>query len=437
MRIYKQTLPTVQQGDTAPTVLRTKSIRLVESTRIALDTLLVSKMRTFLTMLGIIIGVAAVVALLALGRGAQEKIAESITANGANLLTILPGSLRAGGFGASGGQTQSLTMGDVTALANPTNVPDAVLVSPEYTGFGTIVVGSANTSAAVLGVTPIYSQIHNHSLTAGEFISEMHERQMMNVAVLGARTATTLFPNQSPIGKTIAINKLRFRVVGVLAAKGGEAMGSSDDSILIPITTAQRKLFGSQGGAKAPVHTITVQARNADSTMQVSDQVAATLRNRHRLPPTGAADDFTINNQQDIIDTLTQSQRTMTLYLGSIAAISLMVGGIGIMNIMLVSVHQRTREIGLRKAIGARERDIQTQFLIEALTMSTAGGLLGLLIGVLIAVVAEQTGQARATITPESVLLAVGVAMIIGLFFGIEPARRASRLDPIEALRYE
>ncbi|HEY0737046.1 MAG TPA: ABC transporter permease [Herpetosiphonaceae bacterium] len=439
MSVHKQSLPAMQQDDSVPAVLQTRGISLLESFRIAVDTLMASKLRTFLTMLGIIIGVAAVVALLALGRGAQEQIAESITSNGANLLTVVPGSLRAGGFSQSGGETQSLNMGDVAALADPSNVPDAVLVSPEFTGFGTIVAGSKNTSAAVLGITPTYLQIHNHSLTSGEFINEMHQQGMMSVAVLGSRMATTLFPDQDPIGKTIVINQQYFRVIGVLGSKGGDAMVSTDDSIMIPITTAQLKLFVGEGGfgPKAPVHVITVQARDADSTTQVIAQIGATLRNRHRLPATGDGDDFTVNNQQDVIDTLTQSQRTLTLYLGAIAAISLMVGGIGIMNIMLVSVHQRTREIGVRKAIGARERDILTQFLIEALALSTSGGLLGLLIGIGIAVGAQQTGQARATVTVGSGVLAVSVAMAIGLFFGIEPARRAAQLDPIEALRYE
>ncbi len=257
-------------------------------------------------------------------------------------------------------------------MSDPGNVPNAVRVSPEYSNFGTISADSRNTSAMVIGATPAYLTIHNHTLTQGEFIDDSQTTKMASVAVLGAQVATKLFPDQDPIGQ--------------------------------------------------------------DAT---SAQIAATLRERHRLTPGEDVDDFSIDNQQDLIKTLSDSQRTMTLFMGSIAAISLIVGGIGIMNIMLVSVRERTCEIGLRKAIGARERDILTQFLIEALTLSTCGGLIGLLIGALIAVIANQSGQSRATVTPESVVLAFGFALVIGLSFGIEPARRAARLDPIVALRYE
>jgi putative ABC transport system permease protein len=229
-------------------------------------------------------------------------------------------------------------------------------------------------------------------------------------------------------------------VIGVLAPKGASVFNFDDDAVLVPLEVGQRKLFGARvagAGNKAAVNSIVVQAADKDSILTAKAEIEAILRERHKLPAAGGADDFTVDNQEDLIATLTETSRTMTIYLGAIAAISLIVGGIGIMNIMLVSVRERTREIGLRKAVGARERDILTQFLLEALMLSTTGGIIGLLIGVSIAVVANETGQTRALVSPESVVLAVGFAMLVGLFFGIEPARRAARLDPIEALRYE
>jgi putative ABC transport system permease protein len=411
------------------------SISLGESLRIALNTLMANKLRTGLTALGVIIGVAAVVALLALGRGSAEAIAESITKNGANLLTVRAGSLGAGGFGADGGKTQALTVADAAALADPANVPDAALVSPESLGFGDIVAGAHSTSALVTGATATYLAVHNDALAQGQFI----DAGSANVAVLGARVAATLFPEGDAVGRSIKINGRRFRVIGVLKLKGGDSFGSSDDGLIVPLAVAQRELFGGRDAStgKPSLGSIAVQARDAAHIASAAAQIKATLRERHRLPPTGEDDDFSVDNQQNLIDTLTESRRTSTLYLGAIAAISLLVGGIGIMNIMLVSVRERTREIGLRKALGARERDILAQFLIEALAISTSGGLIGLLSGILVAVIANLSGQARAIVSLESVALALGFAVAIGLFFGIEPARRAAQLDPIESLRYE
>ena len=435
MATYEQTLehavPTVAPTDDALADLETGGISLAESLRIALATLATNKVRTVLTALGVIIGVAAVVALLAIGRGTQAQIAERITANGANLLTI-----RA--QGAAGGGDARLTLDDATALADPAGVPDAAAVSPEVNTIGSIVAGANNNVTMILGVTPVYLAIHNNTLDQGDFFDESLADS--NVAVLGAREAETLFPDGDPLGQSIRINGQSFRVIGVLASKGEGAFSFDDDAVFVPLNVAVSKLARNRvasAGNKVGVSSIVVQARNEGSIARTQAQIESLLRDRHGLPANGAADDFFVNNQQDLINTLTETSRTMTLYLAAIAAISLIVGGIGIMNIMLVSVRERTREIGLRKAIGARERDILTQFLIEALTLSTTGGLIGLAIGVAIAVVANASGQARAQVSPESVLLAVGFALAVGLFFGIEPARRAARLDPIEALRYE
>lgn len=411
--------------------LHTGGISLMESLHIAFDTLMANKLRTALTALGVIIGVASVVALLALGNGAQQQIEERITANGANLLTVRS-------EGQAGGGSAKLTVDDAQALADSATVQHAARVSPETSGIASLVAGSKNKTTIVFGVTPAYAAVHNNKLGSGSFIDESQTNS--RVVVLGPRLAKSLFEDADPVGQQIRIKGQSFKIIGVLASKGTGMFGFDDDAAFIPLNQASNKLFGGRvagTGNKASVASIVVQARDKDSIGSATREIETTLRERHKLPAYGGADDFTIDNQQDLIDTLTESSRTMTVFLGAIAAISLIVGGIGIMNIMLVSVRERTREIGLRKAVGARERDILAQFLIEALTLSALGGLIGLLAGVLIAVVANETGQSRAVVTPESILMAVGFSIAVGLFFGIEPARRASRLDPIEALRYE
>jgi len=429
----------VDAADPQIAALQEGGISLMETLEIALRSLTANKLRTLLTALGIIIGVAAVVALMAIGRGSQQSITSSITANGANLLTVRSGASSSGGVRGQVGSSQTLTTADAQALADTQNVPDASLVSPEYDGNGQLVAGSQNTNARITGAEPAYMVVHNVSLAEGDFISDSDDNSMANVAVLGANVATTLFPGGDALGQSLRINGQSFKVVGVLAAKGGSGFGSTDDGVIVPLSTAQRRLFGGRAisGGAALVSSISVQAKDANSVTNALNEITQTLRDRHQLPSSGDADDFSVINQQDILNSVTQTTQTLTLFLGAIAAISLVVGGIGIMNIMLVSVRERTREIGLRKAIGAREGDILVQFMLEALTISLLGALIGLSLGMLIALGVNLSGRFTAVPSLSAATLAVGTAMAIGLFFGIAPARSAARLDPIDALRYE
>ena len=410
-----------------------------ETARIALKSLVANKLRSLLTALGIIIGVAAVVALMAIGQGSQASITSTITANGANLLTVRSGSSNAGGIGGGVGSSQTLTTDDAAALADTSNVPDASLVSPEYNGNGQLVAGSLNTNARIVGATATYAAVHNATVANGEFITEENQTSRASVVVLGANVATTLFPDGDAVGQSIRINGLKFTVVGVLTSKGGSGFGSTDDGVIVPLSTAQYTLFGGRAlsGGAALVSSIAVQANNSQSVDAALSEIQQTLRTQHTLASDGSADDFSVINQQDQLDSLTSTTQTLTLFLGAIAAISLLVGGIGIMNIMLVSVRERTREIGLRKALGAREGDILQQFMLEALTISLLGALIGLTLGLLIAFGVNISGLIAAVPSFSSALMAVGFALAVGLGFGIAPARSAARLDPIEALRFD
>ncbi|MGB9592971.1 MAG: ABC transporter permease [Anaerolineae bacterium] len=407
-----------------------------ESLRTAITSLSANKLRSFLTMLGIVIGVAAVIAMLSIGRGAQAAITSQITSMGTNLLFVRPGAASQGGVRMAQGSAATLTYEDALALAQ---APSVAAVAPEASTFGQVVYLSNNINTQITGVTPEYEQVRNMPVEYGSFITEQHVAARSPVAVIGANVAADLFNGDDPLDKTIRINGQNFRVIGVLKAKGGTGFGVVDDRILIPLTTLQSRLASSgrfRGGNT--IQTINVQVISEKVTDQAVEEISAILRERHNIL---YEDDFTITSQQDTIEAANQITGILTVFLGGIAAISLLVGGIGIMNIMLVSVTERTREIGIRKAVGARKRDILAQFLTEATLLSVVGGLVGILVGYGISrfITGINLGntQISAVVSADSVLLATLFSVAVGLFFGIFPAQRAADLNPIEALRYE
>ena len=413
-------------------------MNILETVRMALRSIRANTLRSILTALGIIIGVGAVVALMGVGQGAQNQITSQITSTGTNLLTIVPGAVSSGGFRGAAGGAVTLTQEDAAAIADPANCDVCAVVAPEYArGDVSLVYGAQNTSTRAIGGTPEYPAARNMTLAEGDWFTAADVAATVNVCVLGPTTADTLFQGDDPIGQPIRVNRLAFKVVGVTASKGGTGFNNPDDAIYVPLSVAQRKLFGQRQGniSGHSVTTIYVQVSDQSQMTTATNEITSLLHDRHHL--TTADNDFTIVNQADLLNTLSGVVTILTAFLGSIAGISLLVGGIGIMNIMLVSVTERTREIGIRKAVGAQQGDIMRQFLIEAITLSMGGGLLGILLGILIAQGINLTGTLTSVVTPASALLAVSFSVAVGLFFGIYPARRAARLDPIEALRYE
>jgi putative ABC transport system permease protein len=416
-------------------------VNVLESVRIAVRALAANKLRALLTMLGIIIGVAAVISLMSVGRGAQAAVTERIQGLGTNLLFIRPGSTQQGGIRAGQGSAQSLSLEDAQAIAE--QVPEVSGVAPEIGGSAQLVANGQNWSARVTGTTEDYPEVRNFSVASGDFFTRQNVESRSRVAVLGSNVAQNLFGELDPVGESVRISRSgrtgsTFRIVGVMETKGGTGFGNQDDQVFVPVSTYHTRLAPARTvRGSYQVSTINVQVVDAAVMEEAVQNIGGVLRQRHRV----TQDDFTIQSQEDFLQTAAQVTGIMTVLLGAIAGISLVVGGIGIMNIMLVSVTERTREIGIRKAVGAKRRDILLQFLVEATVVSVLGGLIGMSLGVGLARLLsgiDLNGQKLTTlVTADAVILSFTVSAAVGLFFGIYPAMRAARLHPIEALRYE
>jgi putative ABC transport system permease protein len=408
---------------------------LLDNARSAARALRVNKLRSSLTMLGIIIGVGAVIAMVAVGAGAQARLAEQIQSLGTNLVIVRSASTNIQGVRGGGGTRATLTDEDATAIQSEIEAVQAA--APTRGGNLQVVHGNLNWGTSVQGVTAEWFEVREWPLTEGRPITHDDYRTAAKVVVMGQTVARNLFGSDSPIGATIRIGRVPFTVVGVLDLKGQNTSGQDqDDMLAVPLSTARRKLFGRIPGQARAIWVITVKLRDGEDRAEAESQIRELLRQRHRLPP-ALEDDFELRNPYDAIQTQQAASQTMTYLLGAIASVSLLVGGIGIMNIMLVSVTERTREIGLRMAVGARQRDIRTQFLVEAVTLSLIGGALGIAVGLGGSHAINYFAEWQTLIAPDSVLIAFGFAAAIGIVFGFYPAQKASRLDPIEALRYE
>lgn len=413
------------------------------SVRIALRALGANKLRSSLTMLGVIIGVGAVIALMSIGTGMQQQITSQVRGLGTNLLFITPGAQQTGGVSAAAGTRPTLTLDDNEALVNA-GFPYLVDTAPQQDSGAQLIAGGQNWRSRVSGVTPSFQYVRNIEVALGEFFNDDHMQGRSRVMVLGANVAQQLFGEGDPVGETIRANNQSFRVIGVLESKGGNALGNQDDVVYIPLTTMQTRFTRSFGrGGGLTISSIAIQLTDEQYVDTAVQEISAVLREEHEV----FEDDFTILSQEDMVETVSQITAGITLFLGAVAGISLLVGGIGIMNIMLVSVTERTREIGIRKALGAKRSNILSQFLTEATVVSLLGGGLGIVIGlgasrllsgIELSGLGIAGGQAFQTVVPpDAIILAFVVSAAIGLFFGSYPALRAAQLNPIEALRYE
>jgi putative ABC transport system permease protein len=408
-------------------------INIPSTIKISFRALWVNKMRSSLTMLGIIIGVGAVIAMVAIGSGASQKISEQISSMGSNLLILLPGATTSGGVRMGAGTQPTLSMGDAEAILK--ECPAVEEVGPVLGGAAQIVYGHLNWSTVVTGTTPGMLIVRDWPLASGRPFTDQDVKSATKVALLGQTVLNNLFGDQNPIGQTIRIKNVPFTVIGTLSSKGQSAQGQDqDDVIYIPVTTSQKKIFGTQ--FPGMVRIIMVKAKSAEDLATAEKQVTELVRQRHHI---GAKQDsdFSVRNLTQIMQAQEQSTRVMTLLLGAIASVSLLVGGIGIMNIMLVSVTERTREIGIRMAIGAKTWDIRLQFIIEALTLSLIGGIIGIIVGVSTSMILSSLSGWPTVVSILSILLAFSFSGLIGIFFGFYPAYKASLLNPIDALRYE
>jgi putative ABC transport system permease protein len=410
-------------------------VNLLASVRIALRAVRVNKLRSALTMLGIVIGVGAVITMVAVGAGAQARVAEQIQSLGTNLIVIWPGTVNVSGVRLGAGARATLSEDDAWAIQR--EIPLVEVVAPHNRGTVQVVYANLNWSTTVLGVTPEYLPARDWEVIAGRPLTQEEVDGASKVAMLGQTVVRNLFGDQDPLGQVIRIKKVPFTVIGVMDRKGQTTWGQDqDDQILIPLSTAKTKILGGYSAKGRSVGTISIKIRDAAFMKEAESEIRALLRQRHRTQP-GQDDDFNLRNLAEVLESQEASSRVLTVLLAAIASVSLLVGGIGIMNIMLVSVTERTREIGLRMAVGARGKDILAQFLVEAVTLSLIGGVMGVAAGLLGSYAIAYFAEWRTLLQLDAILLAFGFSAAVGIFFGFYPARKAAALNPIDALRYE